>query len=50
MELRIADERAAQAIQHSGESHEVIATKLGTSRARITRITAVMRMQPSYFH
>ena len=40
MELKsLLYERAAQAIQHSRESHEAIATKLGTSRARITRIS-----------
>ena len=40
MELKsLLYERAAQAIQHSGDSHEAIATKLGTSRARITRIS-----------
>ena len=37
MELKsLLYERAAQAIQHSGESHEAIATRLRTSRARIT--------------
>ena len=40
MELKsLLYERAAKAIQHSGESHEAVATKLGTSRARITRIS-----------
>ena len=31
-------DRAARAIEHSRESHQAIATRLGTSRARITRI------------
>ena len=40
MELKsLLYERAAQAIQQSEESHEAIAAKLGTSRARITRIS-----------
>ena len=40
MELKsLLYERASQAIQQSGESHEAIATRLGTSRARITRIS-----------
>ena len=40
MELKsLLYERAARAIQQSGESHETIATRLGTSRARITRIS-----------
>ena len=40
MELKsLLYERAAQAIQQSGESHEAIAAKLGTSRARITRVS-----------
>ncbi len=40
MELKsLLYERAAQTIQQSGESHEAIAAKLGTSRARITRVS-----------
>ncbi len=40
MELKsLLYERAAQAIQRSGETHGAIATRLGTSRARITRIS-----------
>ena len=40
MELKsLLYERASQAIQQSGESHEAIANRLGTSRARITRIS-----------
>ena len=40
MELKsLLYERATQAIQRSGETHEAIATRLGTSRARITRIS-----------
>ena len=40
MELKsLLYERAALAIQQSGESHQAIAAKLGTSRARITRIS-----------
>jgi len=40
MELKaLLYERAALAIQHSGDSHEAIAKKLGTSRERITRIS-----------
>ncbi len=40
MELKsLLYERAAQAIRRSGETHGAIATRLGTSRARITRIS-----------
>ena len=40
MELKsLLYERASRAIQQSGESHEAIANRLGTSRARITRIS-----------
>ena len=40
MELKsLLYERAVQAIQRSAETHEAIATRLGTSRARITRIS-----------